>query len=106
MPRIRIAEKEICSANLLKVQVGTNCPQGGDAGHGGRTLIRLVDQGGTAMQVRVDKTPSRDVGSVEILFGGDSECGTLIEALQFALDTLKSQVRSNAVATEEDVDFQ
>jgi hypothetical protein len=52
MPKINIAEKVISGANILRVQTGTNCPQGGDSGHGGRTILRLRDAAGTAMQAK------------------------------------------------------
>jgi hypothetical protein len=35
---------EFFGANCLRVTVGTNCPQGGDSGHGGRTVLILEDQ--------------------------------------------------------------
>lgn len=105
MPKINIAEKEITSANILKIQIGTNCPQGGDSGHGGRTILRLIDAGGTAMQVRLNGGKLVNTSSLEILLGGDSECDTFIEALEFAMKTLKAQKISNSIPTAEDIDF-
>lgn len=38
-------EREIIDANILSVEAGTNGYQGGDTGHGGRTYIRISDEG-------------------------------------------------------------
>ena len=40
-------QAEIQSANILRVSAQTNGPQGGDAGHGCRTEIKIEDMGGT-----------------------------------------------------------
>jgi hypothetical protein len=77
------------SANILAVTVETNCPRGGDSGHGGRTTLELRDEGST--DIRVHTIPD----GVRIEFGGDSECGTLIECLRWAADALDRQVAAN-----------
>ena len=41
MSNVSIKSKVITSANILQVSAGTNCPQGGDAGHGGRTYFKI-----------------------------------------------------------------
>ena len=89
MPKLTIYSKEITSANLLKVQVGTNCPQGGDAGHGGRTVLRLIDFGGTNMRCCIGGHDLVDTTKVEIVLLGDSEHETFISALDFALSVLR-----------------
>jgi hypothetical protein len=100
----KIEESVYYSANILRVAAGTNCPQGGDAGHGGKTIFRLTDEGATHMVVRVngEEYPA-DVHSVAIEVGGDTECATFIEALEFALPVLKRQNRAagSLIATEE-----
>jgi hypothetical protein len=101
MPNVTIYKTECNSSNLLEVQVGTNCPQGGDAGHGGRTLFRLTDRAGTAMTCRINDGEVVDASKIEIVFAGDSECETFTEALAFALAVLRSP-RSEGV--EETVD--
>jgi hypothetical protein len=85
---IPVLSKEFVSCNILEIQVGTNCPQGGDTGHGGRTVLRLIDRASTDMRCRINDREmiSAMGGSIEIVLGGDSECGTFIEALEFALD--------------------
>ncbi len=91
MSSVTVYEKEIVSANILSVVVGTNCPAGGDSGHGGRTVFKLVDGASTDLKVRLDRGPQQEVDEIEMIFGGDSECETLIEALEFALIVLKSK---------------
>ena len=90
MERIPVVEKEIVSANILEVVVGTNCPQGGDTGHGGRTLLRIADAASTDMRLRQPDGTFRNVDSIEIVLGGDTECETFIEALEFAATSLRA----------------
>ena len=92
--------KEITSACILEVMAGTNCPMGGDSGHGGQTEIMLRDLGGTDMRVFVKDSDGKkhhfnDIDSVELFFGGDCECENLIEALEFALDKIKKIYNAN-----------
>jgi hypothetical protein len=70
----------------FELAVGTNCPNGGDTGHGGRTVLRMSDQGGTDM--RVNGTPAN---TVEIVFGGDDEHLALTALLEFALAVLRGE---------------
>jgi len=78
---------EIVGANILEVEVGTNCPKGGDWGHGGRTYFRLKDMAGTTWFVRIkDRIGDiyiTDPKEIEILLGGDSEWRTFRKALLF-----------------------
>ena len=83
------------NANILSVAVDTNCPQGGDSGHGGRTTLELLDEGGTDIEVTIIPSEQNGAGGVRVELGGDSECSTLIECLRFAADELERQVRAN-----------
>lgn len=83
IPRVEIAV--INGANQLRVGAGTNGYKGGDAGHGGVTYFALEDAGGTDIKV----TSIED--GVELVVRGDSELTTLIQALEFAVATLKRQ---------------
>jgi hypothetical protein len=73
----------------LGVEAGTNCPQGGDAGHGGRTYLAFVDDGGTCMSVVIDGQRIDDVSEIGLIFAGDCERETLVEALEFAAKTIR-----------------
>ena len=103
MSKITIHKTTLNDANLLEVQVGTNCPQGGDAGHGGRTVLRLIDRGGTSMQCRVNDGSFVDASKIEIVLRGDSENETFTQALDFALNVLHS-TDTLTVTAEEEID--
>lgn len=86
---IKIRTKTIEDACVLTVGVGTNCPMGGDSGHGGRTVFRLTNEGGTAMSLSVNGLPHEHIEQFELVLGGDAEYVTLMEALEFALCQLR-----------------
>ncbi len=96
MSKIQLQTKIISSANILKVSAGTNCPQGGDSGHGGRTYFKLEDQAGTCMVVKVNgkEFDLSDSGSLEVVLSGDTECETFLDSLKFAVSTLESQLNN------------
>ena len=104
MPTIPIASTSFESLNVLAVDAGTNCPRGGDSGHGGRTLIRFTNEVSTDMRVCIDGELQQEVSSVELVFGGDTECQTVIQALEFALGALKAFYEANSVTRHEDVE--
>lgn len=79
--------KTICGANLLQVEVGTTGLMGGDSGHGGKTTIKISDEGGTDMKCRWNPNNK----SLEIDLGGDSELNTIIEAFEFVAATLRRE---------------
>lgn len=93
MQRISIsfAKKEFVSANILSVAVGSNCPQGGDTGHGGRTYLAIENEASTDMRVIVDGQEFEHADKIELIFGGDTEHATFIDALEFALAHLKKE---------------
>lgn len=82
-------EREIIDANILSVEAGTNGYQGGDTGHGGRTYIRISDEGGTDISAKVLKDRYGDTTGIEIALGGDAELSTMIEALKFITKVLE-----------------
>lgn len=109
--RFDTEKKQIVSANIIEVEVGTTGHCGGDTGHGGRTLFRISDLASTDMRLSfhaqegnieigdlmmrgLNGTAGFDLEaeSIEIVFGGDCELDTFIEALEFALETLKKKI--------------
>jgi len=86
-------KREIFSANILEVEVGTTGFCGGDTGHGGRTYFRLADLGSTDMNVSISNY--QDNPSVTIELGGDTELETFIDALKFAVQVLESEKNAN-----------
>lgn len=88
--------KTFCDANILAVEVGTTGFKGGDSGYGGRTIFSIRDDAGTDMACTVsdgggDVYKARGIHRVQITLGGDSELRTFIQALEFAVNALKSQ---------------
>lgn len=96
MPQIPISSVTFQNSNILSVSVGTNCPAGGDSGHGGRTIFRLTNGASTDMSVSTDEGPLQQVDSVEIVLGGDTECQTFIQALEHAVNVLRAQTKAGA----------
>lgn len=78
--------REFSSCNILECEVGTNGYHGGDSGHGSRTYFRLKDLSSTDIDIVSHEK------EVEIRLGGDCELTTFIEALEFAVETLKKQI--------------
>ena len=87
---VRMAEHTVHQCCNVKVEVETNVPQGGDSGHGGRTIVRLIDDGGT------DMSGFGGEGRVEIRAGGDDEADVLAQAFRWAADELDRQIDENA----------
>ena len=85
--------KSFQSHNWLSVEVGTNCPQGGDGGHGGRTVLRLAEDCGPF----IVKTDSGEEYAqfMEITMEGDTEGETFLDALKFAVMVLEKQRVAN-----------
>ena len=92
---LKTETKEIQSFNILEVEAVTNTPQGGDTGSGGRTYFGLSDLASTDWSVRLNGKEWLRGDSVEIALGGDAEAETFIEALEFAVATLKKQQQEN-----------
>jgi hypothetical protein len=84
--------REFTHAALFEVEVGTTGLRGGDSGHGGRTYLRLKDNGDTDIRI------SQREGEVTLVFGGDAELENLIAGLQFALDVLKDAKENGTMA--------
>src|SRR4051794_14876147 len=85
---------EAFEANQLSIEVGSNCPQGGDAGHGGRTVLKLKDEGNTNFRVHIrghdgSEGEVQDCSEVTLIFSGDSERQTLLACLEYAVKVLK-----------------
>lgn len=85
-------KKEIVSANILEVEVGTTGYMGGDTGHGGRTFFRIKDLASTDMRLAFRDNgkyfKSRYLNDLELTFGGDCELDTFCEALRIGYNVL------------------
>jgi hypothetical protein len=94
---IRVQLKEFNGANIIRVTAGTNCPQGGDTGHGGRTAFGIKDLGSTDMRISINGGEMYGIDSFMLVFGGDSEFDTFVDALKFALKTFKKMKESDTM---------
>jgi hypothetical protein len=90
MSTIPISVTTFESLNIITVHAGTNCPAGGDSGHGGRTIFGITNNASSDLRVGVNGEPPTEVNAVEIVLGGDTECETFIQALEHALNVLKA----------------
>ena len=99
--RIHVKRFTITGANVLAVEAGTNCPQGGDGGHGGRALLRFVDLACTGWSLTVQDNDRHltidNPRSVELVFLGDSEADGLARALEKAARHLRDQLADDFV---------
>jgi hypothetical protein len=107
---VTLARKEITSANCLLVEAGTNCPAGGDSGHGGRTYFSLADTAATVWQVRVLDRDKKTIlfdqpATIEIILGGDTEASTFTEALKFAAQALEQMMHVNGLSDHRNIDL-
>ena len=90
--------KEYQDCNILKMYCGTNCPQGGDAGHGGVTKFEILDEGNTAFKIKYKNHPKgkwqdmENVYNARLVLFGDSEARTFIKALEDAAKFLRKQI--------------
>ena len=91
------ARNTFTSCNILSVEVGTTGYMGGDSGHGGRTYLRITDEGSTDLRCRVEANDGEDyeahrANRIEIMLGGDAELETFTQALRFAADVLEKKI--------------
>jgi hypothetical protein len=107
--------KTIQGGSILAVRVATNCPQGGDAGHGGVSGVTLTDEGNFMFgdrsgfgHVGVDPDPNEPGGQRTGMGGGrlhiealgDFEADALADALEWAGQELHRLVHENAATAE------
>ena len=80
-----LSSQEFVSANIIRISVGTNTPQGGDSGHGGKTIFKFEDLGGTDWKL------TELENGFTLTLGGDCEADTFIQGLLFAASELIRQ---------------
>jgi hypothetical protein len=93
--KVKVFKKEFVGFCCLKITVGTNTPKGGDAGHGGRTILVIEDGSSCAWEVDVDGQRFDHPNKLTIIMYGDDEARRLVEALEFAVKVLKMQMEDN-----------
>lgn len=90
------------AGNVLTVTIGHNGSGGGNHSHGGRTTLRLRNEGGTAWRVKVDGKVIEDPTEIEIALGGDHEAWTFVESLEFAAKRLRGMVGNGSIGRDEE----
>jgi hypothetical protein len=84
-------------ACILAARVETNVPQGGDAGHGGRTRLRLRDEGSFSFGDTPHGQVNDDTIEIEVL--GDVEARVLAESLLWAGERLQAMIKAPREST-------
>jgi hypothetical protein len=87
---VRTLVTEISDANILEVEAG-GIRGGGDAGHGGRTYLRIKDLASTAWDARLTRDAYGTLQEIEIVLGGDAELDTFVQALRFAARSIEGR---------------
>lgn len=85
----RLYKKEIFDACIINITAGTTGYKGGDAGHGGKTFIKIEDIGGTDIHFEVKQTENEK--SLIISLYGDAELNVMIKALEWIVKILKAE---------------
>jgi len=83
--------RDITSCCCMRVEAGTNGPQGGDWGHGNRVFLRLENLGGTGYYCKVDGNEFECPDSIELVLGGDCELDCIKDALRWWLSILEAR---------------
>ena len=98
---VPVAAKAIEDICCLTVEVGTNGYQGGDSGHGSRTVLSFTNDVSCDLRALVTRDRESDqprehltswgdsVDKIEIVLGGDQELTNFLEALRFAVKSLE-----------------
>lgn len=93
--RVPVSRRSFVSACILDVIVGSTGYQGGDSGHGGRTVLVLDEQGGTDIRCKTFGSPYGGADRIEIVLGGDCELDVFADGLMFAAKTLKKIIKES-----------
>ena len=82
---------------FAEYKVSTNGFQGGDAGHGGRTNIKLIFNTMSTFDIaaKVNGEFIDGVSELELLGAGDWELSALIEAFKGVTESLESILKNN-----------
>jgi hypothetical protein len=84
---------------FMSLIVGTNVPQGGDSGHGGKTILSLSDIEQADIKIRASNESGchelLDITSLDIVAGGDEEAYAMLRLLRNAADALERQLSAN-----------
>jgi hypothetical protein len=71
------------SSNIIEASIRTTGPQGGDAGHGGRSVLTIEAEPNTHWVVTIDGKEIEDPKTLKIMMLGDTEMETFQGILDF-----------------------
>jgi hypothetical protein len=80
---LRKIEQEFTLCNILHVKLEHNGFQGGDAGHGGYVKMNFSNEGALII------VNGKECEKVELIFRGDTERVTLVDALKMIVKELE-----------------
>ena len=91
-------KKEIVSANIIEVEVGTTGLLYNNAGKGSCTYFSIEDKACTNLKANVETEDKvryefDEAHKVEIILERDTELETFVDALRFALEVLESKMK-------------
>jgi hypothetical protein len=86
---LRKIEETFTLCNILEVKLEHNGYQGGDAGHGGYVKMNFSNEG-AAIEVN-----GKECEEVELIFRGDNERTTLVDALKMIVKELEEHKEDN-----------
>ena len=91
---MKTAQRTFTDFNILTCEIGTTGFMGGDAGHGGKTYVKITDDGATCWSITIIDDKGRKIvidqpRSIIITVLGDAELRTLTECLQWAGKEMK-----------------
>jgi hypothetical protein len=84
--------KSFQNCNILTFTANTNAPKGGDAGHGGKTVLQLINEGGTDWALFLDGKEVTMFATVRLELYGDAEAATFLEGLKYAVKKLELEI--------------
>jgi hypothetical protein len=105
---VPLAVKDFVDACDLQVEVGTNGYQGGDTGHGSRTVLMfencatcdlrasIVRRGEPLEAPEFLTNIGEPVDRIEIVLGGDSELARFLDSLRFAVKSLEYLIETES----------
>jgi hypothetical protein len=88
--QIAAVTRDFADHNLLRVTVGTNCPNG-YPGQGGRTILAFEGDSATDISFEASESSKK----VSLVVAGDAGCEAVIQALEFAAGTLRTMQHVN-----------
>jgi len=79
---------EITDAGMIHVAAGSTGQQGGDSGHGGRTVVRIQGNGADIVFRLFGPVDDDNAGAMEIIASGDAELRMLARAMDYIASSL------------------